>query len=199
MPTPRGLCILRAMAADDILLEMEEKMMKSVEVVSDEFAKIRTGRAAPALVENLAVECYGGTTMRLKELAGITTPEARMIVIQPWDASVVNEVAKAIQKSELGLTPRIDGKIIRLAIPDLSEERRKDLAKIVKKMAEDGRVAVRHVRREAMDGLKAEQKGGKISEDDLKVHEKEVQAKTDEYIGEIEKLLAHKEKELVAI
>lgn len=187
------------MDADDILLEMEEKMMKSVEVMSEEFAKIRTGKASPALVENLMVECYGGSTLRLRELAGITTPEPRLLVIQPWDASVVADVEKAIHKSGLGLTPRVDGKIIRLGIPELSEERRHDLVKLVKKIAEDGRVSVRHVRREAMETLKAEQKSGRISEDDFKVLEKQVQAKTDEYIGEIDKLLAHKEKELTAV
>ncbi len=187
------------MAADDILLEMEEKMMKSVEVVSDEFSKIRTGRAAPALVENLAVECYGGTTMRLREVAGITAPEPRLIVVQPWDAGVVKDVEKAIMKSDLGLTPRTDGKIIRIPIPELSEDRRRELAKVVKKMSEDGRVAIRSERREANDALKKLQKTGGISEDELKVREKEVQAKHDEYIAEIDKLLVHKEKELTSV
>ena len=187
------------MTADDVLLEMEEKRMKSVEVVSNEFAKIRTGRASPSLVENLSVECYGGTTMRLRELAGITTPEPRLIMIQPWDASIVKDIERAIQKSDLGLTPRLDGKIIRIPIPELSEERRRELSRVVKKMAEDGRVAVRHVRRDAMEEIKKLEKSGAISEDDLERVEKEVQVKTDEYIAEIEKLLAHKEKELVVI
>jgi ribosome recycling factor len=186
------------MALQDILDDMELRMMKSLEVVQDEFGHIRTGKASPSLVENIQVEAYGGH-MRLRELATITTPEARLIVIQPWDASNVSAVEKAIQRSGLGINPRVDGKILRVPIPELSEERRKELDKVVKKMAEEGRVAIRHVRRDAMESAKKEQKAGKITEDDLEQAEKDIQAKTDQYTGEIDKLLEKKEKEILTV
>jgi ribosome recycling factor len=186
------------MALQDILDDMELRMMKSLEVIQDEFSHIRTGKASPSLVENLQVEAYGGH-MRLRELASITTPEPRLIVIQPWDAQNAPAVEKAIQKSGLGLNPHVDGKIIRLPIPELSEERRKELDKIVKKMAEDGRVAVRHIRRDAMEAAKKAKKAGEIGEDDEKKIEHEIQAKTDEYIGQIDAELAKKEKEILTV
>lgn len=186
------------MALQDILDDMELRMMKSLEVIQDEFSKIRTGKASPSLVENIQVEAYGGH-MRMRELASITTPEARLIVIQPWDAQNVQAVEKAIQKSGLGLNPHVDGKIIRIPIPELSEERRKELDKVVKKMAEDGRVAVRHVRRDAIEAAKKEQKAGKITEDDLDRAEAEIQKKTDEYIGQIDSELTKKEKEILTV
>jgi ribosome recycling factor len=198
LAVPARASYLTTMALQDILDDMELRMMKSLEVIQDEFSKIRTGKASPSLVENLQVDAYGGH-MRLRELASITTPEARLIVIQPWDAQNVDPIDKAIQKSGLGLNPHVDGKIIRLPIPELSEERRKDLDKLVKKMAEDGRVAIRHVRRDAMESTKKEQKAGKITEDDLERAEKEIQAKTDEYIAEIDKQLAKKEKEILTV
>src|SRR5689334_8070595 len=132
------------MALDDILLEAEEKMIKTEEVVQHEFAGVRTGKASAGLVENVMVEVYG-SHMRMRELAGITTPEARMIVIQPWDATTIHPIEKAIQKANLGLNPTIQGKIIRIVLPELSEERRHEFVKIVRKMSEDGRVAIRHV------------------------------------------------------
>jgi ribosome recycling factor len=177
---------------------MEEKMMKTVEFVHQEFATVRTGKASPSLVENIQVEAYG-SHMRLRELAGISTPEPRLIVIQPWDASIVQAVASAIQKSELGINPRIDGKVIRLPIPELDQERRKELDKVCKRMAEEGRVAVRNERRHGLEAVKKLQKDGKITEDELKHAEKEVQAKTDEYIKEIDTVLSHKEKEILAV
>lgn len=186
------------MALQDILDDMELRMMKSLEVVQDEFSKIRTGKASPSLVENLQVEAYGGH-MRLRELASITTPEPRLIVIQPWDAQNVTAVEKAIQKCGLGVNPIVDGKIIRVPIPELSEERRKELDKVIKKMAEDGRVAIRHVRRDAMEAAKKAKKAGEISEDDEKKVEHEIQAKTDEYTGQIDKDLAKKEKEILTV
>src|SRR5262245_58024918 len=137
------------MPIDDILLEAEEKMLKTEEVVQHEFSGVRTGKASPTLVENILVESYGAQ-MRIRELAGITTPEARMLVIQPWDANNVAPIEKAIRKANLGLNPAVQGKIIRIVLPDLSEERRQEFVKVVKKMTEDGRVAVRHVRRDAM-------------------------------------------------
>lgn len=186
------------MALQDILDDMELRMMKSLEFLQDEFGKIRTGKASPSLVENLQVEAYGGH-MRLRELATITTPEARLIVIQPWDAHNVQAIEKAIQKSGLGLNPHVDGKIIRLPIPELSEERRKELDKVVKKMAEDQRVAVRQIRRDAMEAAKKAKKAGEVSEDDEKRIEHEIQAKTDEYIGQIDAELAKKEKEILTV
>ena len=143
------------MAIDDILVEAEEKMMKTEEVVQNEFSGVRTGKASPGLVENILVEAYG-SHMRIRELAGITTPEPRVILIQPWDASTVHPIEKAIQKSNLGLNPAVDKKFIRIVLPELSTERRQEFSKVVKKMAEDGRVAIRHVRRDAIEHLKKE-------------------------------------------
>src|SRR3954471_18728806 len=154
------------MALDDILLEAEEKMMKTEEVVQNEFSGVRTGKASPSLVENILVEVYG-SQMRIRELAGITTPEPRMLLIQPWDAGTVHPIEKAIQKSNLGLNPAVDKKFIRIVLPELSQERRIEFIKIVKKMAEDGRVAIRHVRRDTLEHLKKETKDGGIAEDQL--------------------------------
>jgi len=177
---------------------MEEKMMKSLDFVQNEFAKIRTGKASVSLVESIQVDAYG-THMRLRELAGIATPEPRLIVIQPWDASVVQAVVHAIQKSELGINPIVDGKLIRIPIPQLDQERRKELDKVIKHMAEEGRVAIRSERRQGLDAVKKLEKDGKITEDELEHAEKEVQKKTDEYIKEIDGLLAHKEKDILAV
>ena len=177
---------------------MEEKMMKTLEFVHSEFASVRTGKASTSLVENIQVEAYG-SHMRLREVAGISTPEARLIVVQPWDASLVQAVASALQKSELGITPRVDGKIIRLPIPELDQERRRELDKVCKRMAEEGRVAIRSERRAGMEAVKKLQKDGTITEDELKHAEKEVQNKTDEYSKEIDTVLAHKEKEILAV
>jgi ribosome recycling factor len=186
------------MALDAILLEAEEKMEKTEQVVIHEFATIRTGKASPALVENILVEVYG-SQMRIRELAGITTPEPRQILIQPWDATSVVPIEKAIQKANLGLNPSTQGKGIRIFLPDLSEERRHELVKAVRKLAEDGRVAVRHVRRDAMEALKKEKKAGEIAEDDEKHAETEVQKLTDAYVKKIDEHLAHKEKEIMTV
>ena len=183
------------MALDDILLETEEKMMKSTEVIETEFAGVRTGKASPDLVTNLMVEAYG-SHMRLKELAAVTTPDSRLILIQPWDGGTVDAVRKAIEESKLGITPLVDGKMIRLPIPPLSEERRQDLVKAVRKMAEEGRVSIRANRRHAMDELKKIQKSGEITEDQLVDAEKEVQKLTDQYVEQIEKAVTAKEAEL---
>ena len=186
------------MPLDDILLEAEEKMIKTEEIVQREFAGVRTGKASPGLVENILVEVYG-SHMRIRELAGITTPEPRMLLIQPWDATTVHPIEKAIQKSNLGLNPAVDKKFIRIVLPELSEERRHEFVKVVKKMAEDGRVAIRHVRRDAIEALKKETKQGIITEDQLQHAEKEVQKLTDQYIGKIDTHLAHKEKEIMTV
>jgi ribosome recycling factor len=186
------------MALDDILLEAEEKMIKTEEVVQHEFSGVRTGKASPSLVENILVEAYG-SQMRIRELAGITTPEPRMLMIQPWDASTVHAIEKAIQKSNLGLNPAVDKKFIRIVLPELSQERRQEFIKIVKKMAEDGRVAIRHVRRDALEQLKKDAKAGGVTEDQVEVAEKEVQKLTDQYIGKIDKHVEHKEKEILTV
>ena len=186
------------MAIDDILLEAEEKMTKTEHFLVNEFAGVRTGKASPGLVENLTVEAYG-SQMRLRELAGITTPEPRMLVITPWDASTLHAIEKAIQKANVGLNPSIDKKVIRLVFPELSAERRQEFIKIAKKMAEDARVATRHVRREAMEHLKKDKKAGGVGEDEEKHAEKELQKLTDDYIAKIDKHLEHKEKEILTV
>ena len=186
------------MPTDDILLEAEDKMEKTEHVVQQEFAGVRTGKASAGLVENIVVEVYG-SQMRIRELAGITTPEPRMILIQPWDAGTVHPIEKAIQKSNLGLNPAVDKKFIRIVLPELSQERRIEFTKVVKQMAENGRVAVRHVRRDAIEHLKKESKEGVITEDELKHGEKEVQKLTDQYIGKIDEHLNHKEKEIMTV
>ena len=181
------------MALDDILLEAEEKMIKTEEVVQHEFAGVRTGKASPGLVENIMVEVYG-SQMRLREVAGITTPEHRMLVIQPWDATTVHPIEKAIQKANLGLNPAVQGKIIRIVLPELSEERRQEFVKIVHKMTESGRVAIRHVRRDALEHVKKEAKNGGISEEDVEHAEKEIQKLTDQYIAKLEAHLQHRKR-----
>ena len=183
---------------DDVLLDAEEKMLKAVEFVKSEFGGVRTGKASPDLVNNLVVDAYG-SKMKLREVAAVTTPDPRLVVIQPWDAGVVDAVRKAIEESKLGISPLVDGKLIRLPIPPLSEERRQDLVKTIKKMGEEGRVALRGVRRHALDEAKRLQKDGDITEDDLKGAEKEVQKITDQYNGEIDTLLATKEAELLKV
>lgn len=186
------------MPMDDILLEAEEKMIKSEEVLVHEFSGVRTGKASPSLVENILVEVYG-SMMRIRELAGITTPEARMLMIQPWDTTSIQPIEKAIQKSNLGLNPAVQGKFIRIVLPDLSTERRQEFVKVVHKMTENSRVAMRHVRRDAMEQLKKELKDSKISEDEMETAEKEVQKLTDQYIAKIDAHLAHKEKEILTV
>ena len=186
------------MALDDILLEAEEKMTKTETVVQHEFSGIRTGKASPVLVENIMVEVYG-SHMRIRELAGITTPEPRLLLIQPWDAGTVHPIEKAILKSSLGVTPAIHGKAIRLVMPELSQERRQEMVKVVRRLAEDGRIAVRHVRRDALEAMKKEAKGGGIEEDDEEMAEREVQKLTDQYIAKIDAHLAQKEKEIMTV
>lgn len=186
------------MALDDFLLEAEDKMNKTEQVVVNEFAGVRTGKASPALVENIMVEVYG-SQMRIRELAGITTPEPRTLTVQPWDANSLHPIEKAIQKSNLGLTPSIQGRAIRLFFPELSQERRQEFVKIIRKMAEDSRVAVRHVRRDSMDQLKKHAHDSGITEDEEDRAEKELQKLTDEYIGKIDQHLAQKEKEIMTV
>jgi len=186
------------MALDDYLLEAEDKMIKTEQVVINEFAGVRTGKASPGLVENILVEVYG-SHMRIRELAGITTPEARTLNIQPWDVNSLHPIEKAIQKSNLGLNPTVDKKFIRIVLPELSQERRQEMTKIAHKYAEQGRVAVRNVRRDGMETLKKMEKDGKISEDEHRRHTDEVQKLTDDHIKKVDEALAQKEKEILQV
>ena len=186
------------MTTEEILFEAEESMEKAVGFMTHEFASIRTGKASPALVENIDVEAYG-SAMKLKQLALITAPEPRLLVIQPFDASTVRDIERGINESRLGINPSIDGKIIRLPIPELSEERRRDLAKTVKGIAEESRVRIRSCRRNAIDTAKKLQKDGKLSEDELRDTESNVQKLTDKFVAEIDKHTATKEAELMKV
>jgi ribosome recycling factor len=186
------------MSPDDILLEAEDKMIKTEQVVMNEFAGVRTGKASPSLVENIMVEVYG-SQMRLRELAGITSPEPRQLLIQPWDAGSLQPIEKAIQKANLGLSPAVQGRLIRITFPELSQERRQEFVKIVKKMSEDGRVAVRHVRRDSLELLKKTKASGGVGEEEIEVAEKEIQKLTDQYIAKIDVHVANKEKEILTV
>lgn len=186
------------MSTEEILFEAEESMEKAVDFMTHEFAAIRTGKASPALVENIDVEAYG-SSMKLKQLALITAPEPRLLVIQPFDASTVRDIERGINESRLGINPSVDGKIIRLPIPELSEERRRDLAKTVKGIAEESRVRIRACRRHAIDTAKKLQKDGKLTEDELRDTETDVQKLTDRFVGEIDKHTATKEAELMKV
>lgn len=186
------------MALDDLLLEAEEKMIKTEQVVIHEFAGVRTGKASAGLVENILVDVYG-SQMRIRELAGITTPEPRTLAIQPWDANSLHPIEKAIQKANVGLTPTVQGRAIRIFFPELSQERREEFVKIIRKRAEDGRVAIRHVRRDAMDQLKKHGHDSGVTEDDVEKAEKELQKLTDEYIAKIDAHVVVKEKEIMTV
>ncbi|MFH1406449.1 MAG: ribosome recycling factor [Candidatus Omnitrophota bacterium] len=184
--------------AQTLVHDAEDKMKKALEVTSKEFATIRTGRASPALVENIKVEYYGNPTP-LRQLATISIPDPRLIVIQPWDVSSLQEVEKAILKSELGITPSNDGKLIRLSLPSLTHERREELAKLVKKIAEDGRVSVRTIRRDANEHIKKLEKDKSITEDGSFSSQEQVQKLTDKYISRIDEALKGKEKEILEV
>ena len=173
-------------------------MAKSEAAMLHEFEGVRTGKANPALVENIMVDAYG-SSMRLRDMAGITAPETRMILIQPWDAGTVESISKAIQAANLGLNPSVDGKLNRSSLPDLSTERRQEMVKSARKLAEDGRVSIRHVRREAIETLKTEQKAGDITEDDLSLGEKEVQKLTDAYVKKVDEHLTAKEEDILTV
>lgn len=173
-------------------------MFKSLESLSKDFAGLRTGRASASLLDKIRVDYYGSETP-INQVATISVPEARMIVIQPWDKSVLSAIEKAILKSDLGLPPNNDGKLIRLNFPPLNEERRKQLVKSAKATSEQSRVAMRNIRREAMDELKKQQKSGDISEDQLKDAEAKIQKMTDSYIAQVNSLSDEKEKEIMEI
>lgn len=180
------------------LADIKRRMQGAQGVLKNELAGLRTGRATPSLVEPITVEAYG-SNMPLSQVATVAIPEPRLISIQVWDKSVVSAVEKAIRDSNLGLNPNTEGQVIRLRIPDLNEERRKELVKVAHKYAEAAKVAIRHVRRDGIDALKKAQKDGHVSEDDTKRHEAEVQKATDGAIAEVDQMLAHKEKEILSV
>ena len=185
----------------DIIMDyniIKEKMNKSIDNLREKFAEVRAGRANPAILNKVKIDYYG-TPTPINQVAGVSVPEARMIVIQPWDISVLKEIEKAILASDIGINPNNDGKVIRLAFPELTEERRKELVKDIKKMAEDCKVAVRNARRDGIDQAKKEQKDGEMTEDELKQAENKIQELTDKAIEEVDKVLANKENEILSI
>ncbi len=183
---------------DEILLSAEEGMEKAFDFMKHEFSSVRTGKASSALVEGLDVDAYG-SAMKLKQLAVISAPEPRLIVIQPFDAANIKPIEKAINESKIGISPVVDGKLIRLPIPELSEERRKDLVKTIKTMAEETRVRIRAARRHAMESAKKLQKDGGLTEDNLKTSETEIQKLTDKYVGDVDAQVASKEADIMKI
>jgi ribosome recycling factor len=182
----------------ELLDKLEELMMAAEEAMKKDFSGFRTGKASPSLVENIQVEYYG-TMTRIRDIAGINTPEPRLLVIQPWDRSALQAIEKAIQSSNIGISPLNDGKLIRLPIPELSEERRSQLAKQVKTRAEDARVSIRNIRREGNEIAKKAQKDSEISEDELKDYLEKIQKLTDDYIALVDEDVEEKEKELMKI
>ena len=183
---------------NEILKEYDVKMQKTVDVVVSDFAGVRAGRANAAVLDKITVDYYGSATP-INQVAAISSPDPRTLLIKPWDGSILKAIEKAIQVSDLGINPQNDGTSIRLAFPQLTEERRKELTKQVKKYAENGKVAIRNIRRDAMDKLKAKQKKSEITEDDCKEYEKELQDMTDKRCKELDELAAKKEKEPMAV
>ncbi len=177
---------------------IEEKMNKTVNALAESLAEVRAGRANPAILNKVKIDYYG-TPTPINQVAGISVPEARLIVIQPWDASILKEIEKEILKSEIGINPNNDGKVIRLAFPELTEERRKELVKDIKKMGEESKVAIRSVRRDGIDEAKAKQKNSEITEDELKGAEDQIQKLTDKKVAEIDNMVAAKEKEIMSV
>ena len=183
---------------EDFIGDATQRMSKSVEATHEHFNSVRTGRATPALLDRITIDYYG-TPTPLKNLATINTPEPRMLTIQPFDPSAIKQIEKTIMESDLGLTPSSDGKLIRLPIPQLTEERRKELVKLVKQMAEEGRVAVRNVRRDAIKHLEELVRNGDVGDDDERAAEARVQKVTDEHVGKIDELLKRKETEILEV
>ncbi len=177
---------------------LKERMEKSIESFKEKLSEIRAGRANPAILNKVKIDYYG-TPTPINQVAGISVPEARLIVIQPWDGSILKDIEKAILASDVGLNPNNDGKVIRLVFPELNEERRKELVKEIRKIAEEAKVSVRAIRRDGIDEAKAKQKNSEITEDELKSAETEIQKITDKNIEEIDKILANKENEIMSI
>ena len=186
------------MIQDDVLAECKDKMAKAVSHLQGEFGSIRTGRASPVFVEKLRVDYYG-SEVPLQQLAGFSVPEPRLLVISPYDKNSIKAIEKAIQASDLGITPNNDGQVIRLAFPQLTAERRKEMVKIVKNRAEEARVAVRNLRRSARHDLEAFEKEGELSQDDLDRAEKDLEKLTHEFVTEIDNLAGHKEQEMLEV
>jgi ribosome recycling factor len=182
----------------EIIADCKDKMAKAVEHLRDEFSRVRTGRATPALVEKMRVDYYG-SEVPLQQLAGFTVPEPRVLVIQPYDKGAMAAIEKAIQQSDLGINPSNDGQVVRLVFPALTEERRKEMVKVVKHQAEEGRVSVRNVRRHARQELEALEKAGDLSRDELERIEKDLEKATHEVVAEVDQLLSHKEHELLEV
>lgn len=178
--------------------EFDEKMQKTIEVIIGDFAGVRAGRANAGVLDRITVEYYG-TETPIQQVASISTPDPRTLVVQPWDGSLLKAVERAIQMSDLGINPQNDGKVIRLAFPQLTEERRKELGKQVKKYGENGKIAIRNIRRDALEKFKAMKKRNEITEDDLKEYEEDMQKLTDKHCKEIDELTAKKEAELMAV
>ncbi len=180
------------------LSHIEEKMDKTISVLEENFAEVRAGRANPAILNKITVDYYG-TPTPINQVAGISVPEARLIVIQPWDLNLLKEIEKEILKAEIGINPNNDGKVIRLAFPELNEERRKEIVKDIKKMAEDSKVSIRSIRRDAMDEAKKMKNDNEMTEDELKQAEDQIQKLTDKKVQEIDNLLSNKEKDIMSI
>ena len=178
--------------------KLEEKMQKAVDYLCEELAAIRAGRANPAILNKIMVDYYGVPTP-INQVAGISVPEARLIVIQPWDLNLLKEIEKEILKADIGINPNNDGKVIRLAFPELNEERRKEIVKDIRKMAEEAKVAIRSIRRDAIDDAREEEKNSVITEDELKLAENNIQKLTDNKVNEIDQILEGKEKEVMSI
>ena len=178
--------------------KIKEKMEKSISVYTEKLSEVRAGRANPAILNKVKIDYYG-TPTPINQVAGVSVPEARLIVIQPWDMSILKEIEKAILASDIGINPNNDGKVIRLAFPELTEERRKDLVKDIKKMAEEAKIVIRTIRRDGIEEAKQEQKNGDMTEDELKQAENEIQKLTDKSVEEIDKILANKEKEVMSV
>jgi len=182
----------------EVISEADDKMKKAIEVLRKDYSSMRAGRATPALLDKIMVNYYG-TPTPINQMAKVSVPEPRMLVIQPWDKTVISAIEKAILKSDLGLTPNNDGNIIRLAIPQLTQERRNELVKVAKKKAEESRVAIRNIRRDANEHLKVLEKEKQISEDDVKRAQEEVQKITDKHIKDVDQVLEHKEQEIMEV
>lgn len=180
------------------LSEARQQMEKAVDALRREFGGVRTGKASPALLDTVRVEAYG-TPMPINQVASVSAPEPRLLVVQPWDQGLMQAIERAIRESDLGLNPSNDGKVIRVPIPALTEERRREYVRLLHRMTEEGRVAIRHARKEANDAIKTRQKSGDISEDDARREQDEVQKLTDSYIEKLDELLKHKEAEVLEV
>jgi ribosome recycling factor len=190
--------IRRRFMDKELYKPIEEKMKKTIHVLKDNLAGIRAGRANPAILDKIAIEYYGAPTP-IQQIASVSVPEARVIVIQPWEAKLLKDIEKEIQKSDIGINPNNDGKVIRLVFPALTEERRKELTKQAKKEGEESKVAIRSIRRDSIESMKSKKKAGEITEDDLKDAEKDIQNLTDKYIADIDRIVEAKDKEIMEV